>query len=403
MAAPHPEDELERVRRLASKGLPALSIVTGPNDFFRAEAVALLLAAVPKDAELRSIDAVDERAGGDGGAAEGDEGSDEADQAPEADADAAEGLARCPELLDLRGGGRFARSAFVFVRRGKNWWKTHVVTLATQLPKFAKGCGLVVEASKVDKRKKVAATLVKELAQAGAVFEFRDLYETPFGQSNPLQGELCKWVAGRSKKLGVALTPEAAWLVVMQVGKALPELLAELGRLRDQLGADPASKPLLPADLRGKLTCSFESNPFEFAEAVLGGDRRAALRSVRAMFDRGVRGKDGRAMDTGGLLPFATSWLFQSLARTHEARLLLDSGVSPRDLPARAGVYNFADRFIAQVQQNDRARLRTGLLALHHCQRASRLTGEDPELLLERFLAQWFDGAPIPAAEDLDL
>jgi hypothetical protein len=234
------------------------------------------------------------------------------------------------------------------------------------------------------------------------LFDFRELYETPFGRSNPLEGELTKWVVRRAGKLGVPLTPEAALLVVMQVGKNLPELAAELGRLRAAFGGEGKRAPLAPADLRGRLTSSFESTPFELAEAVLGGDRRRALRSVRAMFDRGVRGKDGKAMDPGGLLPFTTSWLYQSFARAHEGRVLLESGVALRDLPGRVGVYNFADKFMAHVEQNDLARLRTGLLALHHCQRMSRTTGEDPDVLLERFLAQWFDGVPVPAAQDLE-
>ena len=44
-----------------------------------------------------------------------------------------------------------------------------------------------------------------------------------------------------------------------------------------------------------------------------------------------------------------------------------------------------------------------GITALHACQRKSRATGEDAEVLLERFLAQWFDGAPIETAEELGL
>ena len=76
--------------------------------------------------------------------------------------------------------------------------------------------------------------------------------------------------------------------------------------------------------------------------------------------------------------------------------------LSLRDVPGRVGVRQFVDRFVEQVQRNDVQRLQRGLLAVHHCQRMSRLTSEEPEVLLERFLAQWFDGAPIPSAEDLE-
>lgn len=400
MAVPNPEVELTRLGKLLAKGLPPVLVVTGVNDSFRAEAMDLVLAALPKDGELRIVDAVGERAGG--GAADDDEADDDGDEAGDA-ADAAAGLAACPELLDLRGGGLFAKRAFVVVRRAANWWKKHATTVGSQLPHIGKGCGLVIEAGKLDKRKKAAATLVKQLADGGALFEFRELYDTPFDRTrSPLEGELCKWVIGRAAKAGVPLQPEAAWLLVAQVGKNPPDLLAELQRLRDRFG-DGVKGPLAPAQLQGKLTTSFASTPFELADAVLGGDRRAAFRSVRAMFDRGVRQKDGRAMDPGGLLPFATSWLFQRLAQVLEGRQMLDGGVSLRDVPERLGVRFQGEQLAAQVQRWTKARLSRGLLALHACQRSSRTTGEDADVLLERFLCQWFDGAPIPTAEDFEL
>lgn len=404
MAVPNPQDELTRLERLLAKGLPPVVLVTGPSDFFRAAAVDRLLTAVPPDAELRTVDAVEERAGGGGGGGgEDDDADDDGDEAVAEDGGAA-ALAACPELQDLRGGGLFARRAFVVVRRGTNWWKKHAVTLAGQVARIASGCGFVLEAAKLDKRKKLAAGLVKSLGESGNVFDFRDLYDLPYDRTrSPVEGELCKWVVARSTQLGVALRPDAAWLLIAQVGKGPAELVAELERLVDQFGADKKRPPLLPAALRGKVTCSFESTPFELADAVLGDDRRAAFRSVRAMFDRGVRGKDGKAMDPGGLLPFATSWLFQQLANTYEGRVLLDEGVAARDLAARLGVRQFQDRFVASVQRHALPKLRRGIMALHACQRASRLTAESPDVLLDRFLMQWFDGTPIPTAEEFDL
>lgn len=403
MAVPNPEDELTRLQKLIARGLPPVTVVTGGNDHFRAEAVDRLLAAVPPSAELRVVDAVEERGSGGGAEAEEGDGDDGADGGDAEAADDAAALASCPELQDLRGGGLFAKTAFVVVRRGTNWWKKHAVTLAGAVPRFGKGCGLVLEAAKLDKRKKAAQGLVKQLADSGTLFEFRELYDLPYDRSrSPFEGELCKWVVARAARMGTALQPDAAWLLVMQVGKTPADLLAELGRLRDQFGADPKRRPLAPADLQGKLTCSFESTPFELAEAVLGGDRKKALRSVRAMFERGVRGKDGKAMDTGGLLPFATSWLYQQLATAWEGRSLLAQGTSRADLAAKAGVRQFADRFLEHVERNDLPKLARGLQALHACQRASRLTSEEPDALLERFLAQWFDGAPIPTLQDLE-
>ena len=153
-------------------------------------------------------------------------------------------------------------------------------------------------------------------------------------------------------------------------------------------------------ELRGKLSIAFESTPFELAEAVLGGNRRRAARSLRAMFDRGVRQRDGKVMDQGGLFPFATSWLFGAIAQVYEGRLLLDSGSSLRDVPGQVGVRGFVDRYQEQVRHNDLEQLERGLLAILACQREQRQSGEDYDVLLERFLDRWFDGTAIPGGQE---
>lgn len=388
MAVPKPTEELKRLGALVRGGLPPIVLVHGPSEFFRSSAMTRLLAAVADDAEVRSVDGGEVRAG----SADGD------------DDDRGSGPVTTPALQDLRGGGLFARATVVAVRRGANWWKKHGAAVAEVAPKIQPGSSLLVEAPKLEKRKKAVATLVKQLAADGAVFEFRELYDMPYDRSRgPLEGELCQWVCAAGKALGVPLTAESAWLVISQVGKSPAELMRELQRLRDQLGADPIAAPLAPKDLAGKLSVRFESTPFEFAEAVLGGDRRGAQRSLAAMFQRGVKQQDGKAMDAGGVLPFTTSWLYRQIGATYEGRILLDAGVSQRDIPARCGVRQFADRFVAAVRANDQGQLRRGLLALHACVRESRVTGEDGEVLLERFLGQWFDGLPVPAGEELEL
>lgn len=386
MAAPNPSTELTRLDKLVRAGLPRIVVVTGVSDFFRTKAMERLLKAVPKEAELRHVDGADMKAAADDGDDDG--------PAP----------TLAPELQDLRGGGLFASRNFVAVRRGSVWWQKHSAAIADLAPKIPEGSCLLLEATKLDKRKKAAAALVKQLTADGAVFEFRDLYELPFDRERgPLEGELCKWVLVASKKLGVPLTPESALLLTSQVGKAPGELLAELERLKTQFADGAVTTALTPKDLVGKLTVSFESTPFEFTEAVLTGDRKAAQRSLSAMFARGVKQQDGKVMDTGGVLPFASSWLFRQMGQVYEGRLLLDKGVSLRDLPRQAGVRQFADRFIAQVKFCSIDRLHRGVTALHACQRKVRLASADPETLLERFLLQWFDGAPIETAEEMEL
>ncbi|MBL8722430.1 MAG: hypothetical protein JNK49_00200 [Planctomycetes bacterium] len=410
MAAPHPDQEFERLQRACQKGLGPVVVVTGTNDHYRRLALELLLAAQPQDAELRLLDAAEDRGargGGDEGAKaprprsgeardDGDDGEPDDGERGGTLEPAAESVQDVPELLDLRGGGLFARATVVCVRRGAKWWQRCAPVLATQLDKIARGSRLLLEANKLDKRRKVASELLKTLGEA--VFEFRDLFETRFGGTDLAEGELVAWVGKQAQKRGVPLQPDAALLVVAQVGKGLSELAAELDRLQAQFGPDPQRKPLAPTDLRGRLSVSFESTPFELAEAVLDGDRARALRSVRAMCDRGVRGKTGKR-STGGVLPFACSWLWQSLAKVLAGRELLDAGVRQDTIARQLGVQFFADRFLRQVARHDAARLRTGLLAIHHCLRLSRTTGEDDGVLLEGFLQVWFHGGQVPGAE----
>lgn len=391
MAGNKPQAELERLRKLCRQGLPPVVVVTGSNNFYRHEAIELLLAAVPAEAELRRIDAVEDR-----GSTAGDEEEDDYDEEAE---EPAESLQDVPELAELRGGGLFARTSFLCVRRGVKWWQRCAPVLAQHWQRLGKGCGLLLEASKLDRRRKVAAQLVQDLGPA--VFEFRDLYATGFGGDDLMEGELVPWVVERGEQLGLPLAKEAAVMMVLQVGQNLADLVAELERLRAQFGQQAIARPLQPADLHGRLHTSFESTPFEFADAVLDRDRNRAQRSLRAMFDRGVRNKSGKR-ETGGVFPFTTGWLWQCLAKVHEGLVRIAAGQRLQVVAGQLAAGRGAERMARQLQKNDLGSLRHGLLALHHVQRLQRTTGEADDVMLERFLAHWFDRLPVPDDEEFD-
>jgi DNA polymerase III delta subunit len=352
MAPPPPERELSRLRTTLEQGLPPVLLVCGPSRFFRTEAFELALAAVPASAELRVLDG-------------------------EGDSDGS-------ELADLRGGSLFARGAWLAVRRADGWLKAHGAALEPLLERIAAGCGLLLEAVKVDRR-----TRLGKLLAAQACFELRDLYAEPFDRTrSPLEGELVGWVQTRGRAVGVKLTPEAALAIVGTVGKEPGELLSALQRLAEQAGGGAV---LRPEDLRGFLPVGFESTPFELAEALLAHDRVRCERSLDAMYDRGVRGRDGeQRTDAGGVFPFLVSWLHRALAEAQDGRRLLDGGVPLHDVPGRVGVRTFVERFQEQVEKNPQARLRRGLALLGDCERELRLTGEEPQWLLRRFLARYF-------------
>lgn len=356
MAVPNPERELARLEKLLKAKEPARAIfVVGPARFFREEAVEMALARIPADAELRRIDGGEPTDG--------------------------------RELDDLRGAGLFGSGTWLCVRRAEKWLDSVREELAGLLPKIGAGCGLLLEAQKLDRRTKAG----KALAAAAEVFEFRELYSEPYDRArSPLEAESVGWIEKRARKLGLALMPEAAFLVQTVVGSDPAEIVPELRRIRDAVG--DARRNLGPDDLRQHLHVAFESTPFELAEAVLSGDRARAMRSAAAVFERGVRTRDGGHMDPGGVFPFVVSWLWQSLAKALAGRRLLDAGMRPADVAGRVGVRTFIERFVAQVEGNPAPRLERGLELLLQAQRDLRSTGESPRWILERFLAGYFRG-----------
>jgi len=353
MAAPNPEQELNRLRRTLKEGAPPLVVLLGPATFFRSEALGLVLGALPAELDVRQI-AGDQETSGD-------------------------------ELQSLRGKSLFGTGSWLVVRRAEGWLKQHGPTLAALAPTMSRHCGVVIEAAKLDRRTKVG----KGLSKAGEVYEFRALYDKPYDQSrSPLEGEMVGWIVARAKAMKMRLSSEAALLVMTMIGTDPAECVAELKRIAARV--DPQHATLQPHDLRGLLSCSFESTQFDFADAVLGGDRRGAMRSLEAIFDRGMRGGDGKSIDRGGLFPSITNWMYRSMTTAYEGRYLLDRGVPLRDVPARLGVRTFVPRFQKQVSGNDERKLRSGLRLLHDAQRELRLTGEDPLWILRRFVSRYF-------------
>ena len=353
MAVPNPDRELTRMQRDLKSGLAPCTVIAGVSEFFRQEAFDLAFAAAPGDVDLRTVD--------------GDRDTDGR------------------ELDGLRGGNLFGKGTVLTIRRGEAWLKKNGEGLLAVLDSIGGGCGILLEIKKLDKRTKIAKALVK----SGQIYEFRDLYTEPYDRSrSPLDAEMVGWIVSRSRAMKCPLTPESAYLVMSSVGTRPSELVEELQRLAVAVGG--SKKALAPADLAGKLTCSFESTPFEFADGLLEYDRGRATRSLTAMYERGAQGRDGAKIDQGGLFPFITSWLYQSLAQLHEGRQLVDQGIQLRDVPGRLGIRVFVDRFLGHLKRNPTARVERGLALLHRAQRELRTTGEDPHYLLLRFLSRYF-------------
>ena len=362
MAVPNPETELGRLRSATKSGLPPIVVLMGPSGYFRGKAFDLVRDAIPEAAEVRIVS--------------GDQATD-----------------GC-ELEGLRDSGLFATSSWLMVRRGDTWLREQGSALESILPHMGAGCGLLLEVSKLDKRRKLS----KALIGAGGSFEFRDLYPEPYNRNeSPLSAELVRWVVARGKDHSLRLSQEAAYMIVSTVGQGPAELLAELERVRTRLDGHGGS--ITPDDLCGALTCGFESTQFKFADAMLSKDRRQAMRSLEAMFRRGVKGRDGKPrIDGAATFNIVLSWFYTSLAQAYEGRLLLDQGVALRDIPGRLGVRVFVDRLQDHVTRNSLEHLRRAILLLVECQREMRSPKVDPEWLLQRFVMRYFaQEAPVAA------
>lgn len=348
--APNPELELDRLRKQLAQGLPRVLLLVGPSRFFRGEALDLAVAAVPPGSEVRVLDGAQETDGN--------------------------------ELQDLRGSGLFTTGRVLAVRRADEWLQEHSERLLAVLPKIGSQHALVLELTKMDARFKLS----KELAAAGARFEFRELYATAFGRDDDLLGgELVSWVVKRGSELGLELAKDAALLLVGTTGKDPAELLAELRRLALRLRGRRG--PIRADTLRGELAVGFRSDQFEFARALLARNRAAAERSLHGMFEHGLQGRES-ATESSGLLAMTVHWLFRELTSLWRARRLVDEGLPLRELAATLRVPpQGVDRLQQQVRVWSRPALRRALLALHELQREMRRSSEDEHALLSQLVA----------------
>jgi DNA polymerase-3 subunit delta len=193
--------------------------------------------------------------------------------------------------------------------------------------------------------------------------------------------ELPKWVIARGREHGIELDPDAARALIRHVGERQQRLLRELEKL--SLGAGPAADasagaPLsLDADQVQELTApSAERKAWAVADALVAGDRQAAVGAYLALREHGER------------LPGLLYWISQRLRLAHEVADAVEAGEPPAQIkrklrmPSRA-----ADRLIADARRAGADRLRAAVCEIADLELASRGggrggAGEDTEALL---------------------
>lgn len=354
MAAPHPEKELTRLEALlASSALPRVIVLQGPGAWFVQRALDAVRRAFEGSADFTDFD------GQDKSLAVAEAGN---------------------FLVDLRTRSLFGGTKVVLLRHAERWLRVHQKALAETVERIASGNLLVIAVPKLDGR----SALYKRIKALGAIFEFRVMYDKPFGdRGRPESAELVQWVQQRAALHGLRFDAATALFIVEVVGADPAVLDGELVRIAPLLGKKPASAEAL----RGVLSVHFSSSQFELVDAILDGDAKAAFRSHRALFREGMRDKDGKAIDRGAVFPLVTAWLGQQLGKLMQARLELDAGVARSVVVAQHAGY-FKERFERQLARATTARLREVLLAVRRAERRLRRSAEEPELLLERLLCE---------------
>ncbi|HTA04972.1 MAG TPA: DNA polymerase III subunit delta [Solirubrobacteraceae bacterium] len=162
--------------------------------------------------------------------------------------------------------------------------------------------------------------------------------------------ELPKWAREQAARLGISLDAAAAKALVAQVGERQQRLLRELEKLALEGDSDGAGRTVTVDEIEARAAHSAEFRAFALADALVGADGSEATLSYLR-----VRGQGERL---SGLIYLMSSRLRDALA----AALRLQAGESAANvkrslrMPSRA-----ADRFLADVEHSDPAKLRAAL------------------------------------------
>ncbi|MGO9954516.1 MAG: DNA polymerase III subunit delta [Solirubrobacteraceae bacterium] len=171
--------------------------------------------------------------------------------------------------------------------------------------------------------------------------------------------ELPRWVMARAAELGVELEPDAARELIGHVGERQQRLLRELEKL--SLGAEQPGITLDAADVDALTAPSAERRAWTVADALVAGDRSAAVQAYLSLRQQGER------------LPGLLYWISQRVRAAHDVAAALDAGEPQAQvkrrlrMPSRA-----ADRLIADARRAGADRLRAAIGEIADLELASR-------------------------------
>lgn len=174
--------------------------------------------------------------------------------------------------------------------------------------------------------------------------------------------ELPRWAAGQAARLGLRLDGAGAQALVAQVGERRQRLLRELEKLALEHGEGAA---IGVEEVEASVTGSAERQAWGLADALVAGDRRAALAAWSALRAQGE--------DPARLVPLVARRLreVQGIAER------LEAGESPADVRRGLRMSPYAaDRRLREARGADPAALRGAVRALAALELAARGASE---------------------------
>ena len=174
--------------------------------------------------------------------------------------------------------------------------------------------------------------------------------------------ELPKWVTARAGELGIELDSEGARALIRHVGDRQQRLLRELEKLALGAGPEPSTPILVQASDVEELTASSaERRAWTVADALVAGDRRAAVAAYLQLRNQGER------------LPGLLYWISQRVRAAHDVAVTLDAGEAPAQIKRRLRMPSrAADRLIADARNAGSEQLAQAICEIADLELASR-------------------------------
>jgi DNA polymerase III delta subunit len=223
---------------------------------------------------------------------------------------------------------------------------------------------------------------------AGGIVVFCDpLYDTPYAGRGPAwQTELTRFLAEQARARGKDLSLEDAYELQQLVGSNLRELVAEIDKLVTFIGP---RKRIDTTDIEEAVGATRTSPAFRLAESIASGDLKDSLRLSSELFERGAGEPSGgrRVTDDGGIAMMLIGATAQKLRRVGTVLDLLGRGASLDEALASVKTHPaFRHQLERQVEAWRERSLAHATFALVELENDLKSAGGPPRELVDRFL-----------------